>query len=248
MSRPTDDELYRRGAATLVASWEEYGRESVGAVLVRRPGVTIGVFPHEPERSIYNNALLDRDLTAVERAAAIEAMEDAYARAGVLRYAAWTHETDRALRHDLEGRGYREADSSLAMGMALEDLRVPRPSLDLAPVEWDEYLRVIEVAPGLLARGDHAAFHVLVARLDGASAAAAMAFDHDGDCGIYNVGTLPPARRRGLATAVTAALLHDAAARGCRTASLQSTAMAERVYAAVGFRPLGRFVEYEPAP
>jgi predicted GNAT family acetyltransferase len=88
---------------------------------------------------------------------------------------------------------------------------------------------------------------VLVARLDGASAAAAMAFDHDGDCGIYNVGTLPPARRRGLATAVTATLLHDAVARGCRTASLQSTAMAERVYAAVGFRPLGRFVEYEPA-
>ena len=66
MSRLTDAELYRRGAATLVASWEEYARESVGAVLVRRPGVAIGVFPHEPERSIYNNALLDRDLAAVE--------------------------------------------------------------------------------------------------------------------------------------------------------------------------------------
>jgi len=45
---------------------------------------------------------------------------------------------------------------------------------------------------------------------------------------------------------VTALLVHDAAARGCRTASLQSTAMAERVYAAVGFRDLGRILEYVP--
>jgi len=30
------------------------------------------------------------------------------------------------------------------------------------------------------------------------------------------------------------------------TASLQSTPMAERVYAAIGFRDLGRFLEYVP--
>jgi hypothetical protein len=34
--------------------------------------------------------------------------------------------------------------------------------------------------------------------------------------------------------------------RGCSTASLQSTAMAERVYAAAGFRDLGRILEYVP--
>jgi predicted GNAT family acetyltransferase len=34
--------------------------------------------------------------------------------------------------------------------------------------------------------------------------------------------------------------------RGGRTASLQSTPMAERVYAAVGFRDLGRILEYVP--
>ena len=74
-----------------------------------------------------------------------------------------------------------------------------------------------------------------------------IAFDFAADCGIYNVGTLESARRRGLATALTALHLHDALARGCRTASLQSTAMAERVYAAVGFRDLGRILEYVPA-
>ena len=46
------------------------------------------------------------------------------------------------------------------------------------------------------------------------------------------------------ATALTTIHLHDARARGCRTASLQSTATAERVYTAVGFRDLGRIIEY----
>ena len=86
-----------------------------------------------------------------------------------------------------------------------------------------------------------------MARLGGENVSTAIAFDFAGDCGIYNVGTLESARRRGLATALTAIHLHDARARGCRTASLQSTAMAERVYAAAGFRDLGRILEYVPA-
>jgi hypothetical protein len=45
---------------------------------------------------------------------------------------------------------------------------------------------------------------------------------------------------------VTALLAHDAASRGCETASLQSTAMGERVYATVGFHDLGRILEYVP--
>ncbi len=50
------------------------------------------------------------------------------------------------------------------------------------------------------------------------------------------MGTLPHARRRGLGTALTALHLHQARERGCATASLQATEMAEGVYAAVGFR------------
>jgi hypothetical protein len=44
--------------------------------------------------------------------------------------------------------------------------------------------------------------------------------------------------------ALTIRQLHDARERGCQTASLQSTAMAERVYTAVGFRDLSRLLEY----
>jgi hypothetical protein len=44
----TDADLYRRGVATLLASWEEYARGSVGAAVCRLPGVAVAVFPNEP--------------------------------------------------------------------------------------------------------------------------------------------------------------------------------------------------------
>jgi hypothetical protein len=242
----TGAELYRRGVETLLGSWEEYARGATGAAVRRFPGVAVAVFPTGPERAFYNNALLDRDLTADERADALAAMEAVYVAAGVPRFAAWVHECDQAMCGDLQRRGYRLEESTRAMGMDLDDIRLPRPQLDLGPPDWLEYLRIIGVSPGLLGGADHAAFHVLVARLGGESVAATMAFDRDRDCGIYNVTTLERARRRGLGTALTALQVHDALARGCRTASLQSTPMAEGVYAAVGFRDLGRILEYVP--
>jgi ribosomal protein S18 acetylase RimI-like enzyme len=174
-------------------------------------------------------------------------MEAAYAAAGVTRFAAWVHESDEPLRAELERRGYTLDEVTRAMGMALDEISVPRPELDLAPLDWPEYLRIVGVPPDFLSGLDRSAFHILVARLDGVSVATALSFDLDGDCGIYNVGTLKHARRRGLGTALTALLLHDARARGCQTASLQSTEIAEGVYAAVGFRDLGRILEYVPA-
>jgi hypothetical protein len=60
----------------------------------------------------------------------------------------------------------------------------------------------------------------------------------------------PRARRRGpgIGTGLTLRLLQAARARGCSTASLQSTPIAERVYAAAGFRDLGRILEFAPPP
>jgi ribosomal protein S18 acetylase RimI-like enzyme len=217
--------------------------------VVRLPGVAVAVFPREPERAVYNNALLERGLAAPGRAAALDAMEAAYAAAAVPRFAAWVHESDAALRADVEARGYAFAEATRAMGMALSDIRIPRPELELAPAGWSDYLRFLRLAglpEGLLGGVDERAFHVLIARAGGEAVASALAFDLGDDCGIYNVSTLEHMRRRGLGTALTALLAHDAAARGRRTASLQSTAMAEGVYAAVGFRDLGRFLEFVP--
>ncbi len=99
-----------------------------------------------------------------------------------------------------------------------------------------------DFAPNLSAEGAY----FYVARLEGEDAAMLMAFDHDGDCGIYMVGTQAAARRRGLATALSVHAIEQARERGCATASLQSTEMAEGVYARVGFHDLGRFHEYTP--
>lgn len=242
----TDDELYDRGAATLLASWEAYAEGSAGASIARHEGVTAAVFPSDPERGVYNNALLERGLRASDHEAAIDAMETAYAGADVGRFAAWVHESDGAMRAALERRGYELDTATRAMGMSLDRITMPRPDLELGRLEWSEYVQVFELPDGLLAGADHSRYRVVVACLAGAPVATALSFDRDGDCGLYNVGTLEHARRQGFGTAITALHLHRARDRGCRTASLQSTPMAERVYGAAGFRDLGRILEYVP--
>src|SRR5215216_1894146 len=243
----TDRRLYDRGTATAVACWEHFARATEGAGVIHAPGVAAAVFPSGPERTIYNNAVLERDLESAERAAAIAAMEDAYAAAGVGGFAAWVHETDIALIEELERRGYRCAEATRAMGMWLEEVAVAVPEIHVGRPTWPEYqefLELVGVPPGLLPSVDATALEVSMARLRGRNVATALSFDHDGDCGIFNVSTLPWARRRGLGTALTALQLHAAKRRGCTTASLQSTATAEGVYAALGFEDLGTIREY----
>ena len=57
-----------------------------------------------------------------------------------------------------------------------------------------------------------------------------------GVAGIYNVGTLPSARGRGLGVALTAAALHDARAEGYRVGVLHATEAALGLYRRLGFR------------
>jgi ribosomal protein S18 acetylase RimI-like enzyme len=239
--------LYERQIATLVASWAVDAAGAPGASLRQEEDVAICLFPAGPEREIYNNALL---ASGVDAERAVATMEGAYDDAGIRRYAAWAHETDTGTIAELAGRGYRLEESTRAMAMSLDDLTCPRPDIDPGPSDWAAYLRILRaegLPDGLLAGVDPDAYHVRIARLDGRDVASALAYDHDGDCGIFNVGTFPHARRRGLGTALTSLLLHDARDRGCTTASLQATPMAEHLYASLGFRDLGRFLEYVPA-
>jgi len=129
----------------------------------------------------------------------------------------------------------------------LDKLGVAVPEIDVGRPTWPEYQEFLELvgAPaGLLPHIDATALEVAMARLRGRNVATALSFDNDGDCGIFNVSTVPWARRRGLGTALTALALDAAKRRGCTTATLQSTAMAEGVYAALGFEDLGTIREY----
>ncbi|GIJ56277.1 GNAT family N-acetyltransferase [Virgisporangium aurantiacum] len=68
----------------------------------------------------------------------------------------------------------------------------------------------------------------------------------DSDVNVGFVATREPARRRGAAARVLRHALAAARARGFRTASLQSTPMAERLYTRAGFVPVARWQEWVP--
>jgi GNAT superfamily N-acetyltransferase len=240
----TDRELYDRGVATMIGTWEELARGPEDAALVQRDGVAAAVFPSGPEGEFLNNALIERGLAAEMRSAAVAAVEEIYADAGVASFAAWVQESDTGMRTEFERRGYVVTESTRAMGMAMDERPPLPPQPEYSRFDWDEYIRVMEVPTDFFAANDMSVFQILLGQLDGENVATGMSYELGGDCGIYNVGTLDHARRRGLGTALTARLLEDAAARGCVTASLQSTPIAEGVYAACGFRDLGRFLEY----
>jgi ribosomal protein S18 acetylase RimI-like enzyme len=242
-----DAELYRRGIRTLVASWEAFAAGTKDAAVHHLDGVTAAVFPSGPERDVLNNALLAPGLSTAGRDAAVEAMEVHYRTAGVDRFAAWVPEDDTWMQADLERRGYTVDTTTRAMGLDLDRIELPRPPVDHRPPAWSDYRRVF-LPNDLLGGWDPAAFRLQLGRIGDEVVAAAVSLDVDGDCGIYNVETLEQARRRGLGTSLTLYHLYDARARGCATASLQSTPVAERIYAAAGFRDLGRTIEYVPPP
>jgi GNAT superfamily N-acetyltransferase len=83
------------------------------------------------------------------------------------------------------------------------------------------------------------------AEVDGSVAACAVAFDHEGDCMITFVATLPQARGTGLATALMTRALIDARERGCETTSLQATKMGQAIYERLGYRDLGALQMWE---
>lgn len=99
------------------------------------------------------------------------------------------------------------------------------PEIALA---WREVLPRLKVSCDVPWRMD-------VGLLDGRPVATCGTHEQDGVVGIYWVATLPEARGRGVATAMTVAALERARARGARLAVLQSTPEAKGVYQRLGF-------------
>jgi GNAT superfamily N-acetyltransferase len=82
---------------------------------------------------------------------------------------------------------------------------------------------------------------VILARLNGVPVASALTTTIGDVAGIYSVVTLPEARGKGIGTAVTLAVLHDARSRGARMGVLESADMGFPVYTRLGFRNVGDF-------
>jgi hypothetical protein len=75
----------------------------------------------------------------------------------------------------------------------------------------------------------------LVARLDGLAVGCAAGVAIDGVMGVYNVGVLESARRRGVGRAVTAQLMRIGRVQGCHSSILHASELGYPVYLALGY-------------
>jgi GNAT superfamily N-acetyltransferase len=224
-------------------------------------GVAAAIVPSVPERSIANSV---NYTDAGALAGSLERLAAAYDEAGVNAWTVWTPEFDREAIAALEAAGHAFDGKPLAMVLELERFE----ALDLGGLDYDEggdmpTLGEINDSAYGFAEGDGMAalfaahpegvdVRIYRARLDGQTACVLATIDHDrldaaggDDCGIYFVATLEDARGRGLATRLLSAALVEARRRGCATSSLQSSAMGERIYDALGYRRWFRLHMYE---
>lgn len=74
--------------------------------------------------------------------------------------------------------------------------------------------------------------------------ATSMSFCAEGVAGLYFIAVVEAARGRGIGTAMTLALLHEARRAGYRAATLQASSMGEPVYKKLGFREYSRIGSY----
>jgi GNAT superfamily N-acetyltransferase len=224
-------------------------------------GVAAAIVPSVPERSIANSVSYS-DAGALSDS--LDRLAAAYDEAGVNAWTVWTPDFDREAIAALEAAGHAFDGKPQAMVLELEDFDPP----DLGGLDYDESgdmptLGEINDSAYGFAPGEGMAalfaahpegIHVRIyrARLDGETACVLATIDHEGlegaggdDCGIYFVATREDARGRGLATRLLSAALVEARGRGCATSSLQSSAMGEAIYVALGYRPWFRLHMYE---
>ena len=91
-------------------------------------------------------------------------------------------------------------------------------------------------------------FRHFLGLVNGEAVATCSLFFGAGVAGIYDVGTLPEQRRRGIGAAITRAAVADAAAAGYRIAILHSSALGAAMYRALGFDAVCAIGQYVWAP
>jgi GNAT superfamily N-acetyltransferase len=85
---------------------------------------------------------------------------------------------------------------------------------------------------------------LFVGRLEGRPVGTSVAIRSSAASGVYNVGTLPQARQRGVGAALTWAAIEAGRAWGYDTIVLQSSAMGFSMYVAMGFRTVAPYIVF----
>ena len=102
------------------------------------------------------------------------------------------------------------------------------------------------VMGGALEAGDDV--FVYAAYDDGLPVASGLGFRTGRTIGIYNIATVPAARKRGFGAAMTIRIAADGAAAGCEVAALQASEMGFAIYERLGYRTVVEYMAYvDPA-
>jgi GNAT superfamily N-acetyltransferase len=246
-----DAELYARQYGSLRGFYRVLAGASADAELYEQGGITAAIVPATPERSVCNGVVYD-DAASLERA--LVTLASRYEAAGVRAWTVWVPARDREVAALLERHAHRLDATPAAMAIELAGFSPePAPDLDVDtdpdPAEIGRLNDAAYVYDNQFARAldliDRDAVQMYVARVGGEAAACTVAIDHEGDCCIALVATLPAARGRGLAGGLVMRALRDARSRGCETSSLQATKMGHPLYARLGYRDLGPLEMWE---
>lgn len=229
---------YDRFAASLVGRWAAFATVAPCATVEPVGEATAAIFPATPTRDLFNNALLGPG--AADPAATLVDLRRAYARAGIARFALWLRADDRTALAAAADAGWRIADTTIAMHATLPGPRRGDGEGISEVSETDEICVLNGLDAGLLPAWPKAARAYLARDDGGRPVSCAVATRLGDDCALGFVATLPREQRQGHSGRIVARLLADAAADGCTSATLASTAAAERLYRAAGFRDLGR--------
>jgi ribosomal protein S18 acetylase RimI-like enzyme len=222
-----------------------------GARLIERDGVLAGVTPTVPERSIANWVLYEEEDALV---GAVDELAATYDEAGVLAWTVWVPEHHQRVRRALEEAGHKLDAGPTAMIASLDEVEAPReddPQPDATPSIADIAI-VNDRAYGtgdsfrrLMGGGTADPRFSYIAREDGEAIATVVSHDHDGDCSMWWVATVPEARGRGLAPGLMRRALHDGRERGCEVTTLQATKLGRPVYERLGYRSFGTIEMWE---
>lgn len=180
---------------------------------------------------------------------------------GVASFTWWlsTHVDPEPWQRALQRHGLRHDDGPPGMAIDLDDLpSLPDPALDIRTVEDardattfaetmargfgdlpEEGTRTMVGAMGLALPWRH-----YLGVLDEEAVATSTLFLGAGVAGVYNVATVPEARRRGIGAAMTRVALAEARAMGYRVGVLQSSDAGASVYRRMGFRDYGRIAHF----
>ena len=199
-------------------SWLARGRERVeldGVTLLLGPSHATLAFPRA-----------DADLETAVRTAVDH---------GVREVGCWSLAPDDRLGRRLLSLGFQDGWQPHWMGVepgqrpAIATRHVVEARPECSPdLPYGHHAPVVDVARHLVVRdGETIAGHVVL-HVDGPTG------------GVYDMGVVPRARRRGVGTALTLAVLDAAREHGCASLTLNATGEGEPLYRNAGFASLGR--------